>query len=245
MGIFDIAGKLKPRCVAGVEKCRWIEPHGNEEIDEWRIKYENAEDLAVAIGDIPDNFRAFVLLAGKFIFGDFIEALIVKNNWHCEELQITTLGLSEDNIDSLFNLLDWGHLERLELIVSDWFFNDQRRDLVPYLYQKLDVDNKLQVAVASVHTKMVLIKTTCGKKIIIHGSANFKSCASVENIVIENSPGLFDFMKEINDGIIARHKTLNKAIRNKELWRTVLGKDAPPEVKRVAKSVTKRKRLGV
>jgi hypothetical protein len=30
------------------------------------------------IGNIPENFRAFIIVDGTFIFGDFIEALIVK-----------------------------------------------------------------------------------------------------------------------------------------------------------------------
>lgn len=50
MGLFDVGGKFKPRNVAGVASARFIEPHGCEEIDEWRVKYSNAEKLAKDIG---------------------------------------------------------------------------------------------------------------------------------------------------------------------------------------------------
>ena len=64
-GLFDIGGKFKPRNVAGVENTRFIEPHDCEEIDEWRVKYSNAETLAKDIGACNDGFRAFCILDGQ------------------------------------------------------------------------------------------------------------------------------------------------------------------------------------
>ena len=92
--LFKISSSFKPRHVAGVNSTRFIEPHDCEEIDAFRVKYSNAERLVANLGDLPLGFRAFALLDGKFIFGDFIEALIVKNDWLCEELTISTLSMS-------------------------------------------------------------------------------------------------------------------------------------------------------
>lgn len=58
MGLFDVGGKFKPRNVAGVASARFIEPHGCEEIDEFRVKYSNAEKLAKDIGAYNEGFRA-------------------------------------------------------------------------------------------------------------------------------------------------------------------------------------------
>ena len=223
MGLFDVGGKFKPRNVAGVKSSRFIEPHDCEEIDEFRIKYDNAEKLASDIGAVPLNFRAFVLLDGKFIFGDFIEALIVKNNWDCEELTISTLSLSEDNVDSLANLVNGGFLKQLNLIVSHYYFANERSHLMPYIYDQLDVGDIFQLAVASVHTKIAMIRTACGKKITIHGSANLRTSSNIEQIVVEHTPGLFDFCADVHHGIIEKHKTINKPVRRTALWSAVLG----------------------
>jgi hypothetical protein len=229
MGLFDVGQSFKPRNVAGVKQTRFIEPHGCEEIAEYRVKYENAEKLAEEIGPLPVDFRAFVILDGKFIFGDFIEALVVKNNWECEELTISTLSMSQENIDSLANLVNGGFLKSLNLIVSHFYFTNERGGLMPYLYEHLDKNDVLQVAVASVHTKIAMIRTSCGKKITIHGSANLRTSSNIEQIVIEHSPSLFDFCAEVHHSIIAAHKTINKAVRRNALWAAVLGNDAPTE----------------
>lgn len=227
MGLFDVGGKFKPRNVAGVKECRFIEPHGCEDIDAYKIKYSNAEKLANDVGALPLNFRAFVILDGKFVFGDFIEALIVKNNWECEELTISTLSMSQENVDSLANLINGGFLKSLNIIISHYYFANERHTggLMPYLYDKLDVNDVLQVAVASVHTKIAMIRTTCGKKITIHGSANLRTSSNIEQIVIEHSPGLFDFCAEVHHSIIEKHKTIAKPVRRNALWSAVLGDD--------------------
>jgi len=222
MGLFDVGGKFKPRNVAGMKTTRFIEPHDCEEIDEYRVKYDNAAKLADEIGPINDGFRMFAILDGKFIFGDFIEALIVKHNWLCEELTISTLSMSQDNVDSLKNLIDGEYLKSLNIIVSHYYFANERADLMPYLYEKLDVNDVLQVAVASVHTKIAMIRTTCGKKITIHGSANMRTSSNIEQIVIEASPGLFDFCAEVHHSIIEKHKTINKPVQRTALWSAVL-----------------------
>ena len=222
MGLFDVGGKFKPRNVAGVKNTRFIEPHDCEEIDEWRVKYDNAVKLAHDIGPLPLNFRAFILLDGKFIFGDFLEALIVNNDWVCEELTVSTLSMSQDNIDSLKNLVKGGYLKSLNIIISHYYFATERAGLMPYMYDQLDIDDKLQVAVASVHTKIAMIRTVCGKKIIIHGSANLRTSSNIEQIVVEHTPSLFDFCAEVHHSIIDKHKTINKPVRRNALWQAVL-----------------------
>lgn len=228
--LFKIGGSFKPRHVAGVKASRFIEPHDCEEIAEFRVKYSNADKLAEDVGSIPDGFRAFAILDGKFIFGDFIEALVVRNNWRCEEITISTLSMSQDNVDSLANLVHGGFVASLNLIVSHYYFANERAGLMPYLYEKLDVNDVLQVAVASVHTKIAMIRTACGKKITIHGSANLRTSSNIEQIVIENNPGLFDFCAEVHHGIIEAHKTINKPVRRVALWAAVLGEDQPDAI---------------
>jgi len=222
MGIFSVGGNFKPMHVAGVKNSRFIEPHDCEEIADYRVKYENAKKLAVDVGACDIGFRAFAVLDGKFIFGDFIEALIVENNWLVDDMTISTLSMSQDNIDSLRNLIVGDYVQSMNIIVSHYYFANERSALMPYLYEKLDVDDKFQLAVASVHTKICMIKTACGKKITIHGSANLRSSSNIEQIVIEHSPELYDFTHAIHAKIVESHKTINKPVRRSALWQAVL-----------------------
>jgi len=211
--------------VAGINKSRYMEPKFEEEISEFYLKYDNAKKLALAIGHPPKDSRYFVLLSGNFIFGDFIEALIYENGWHVDEMTISTLSMSQDNVDSLAGLLETGNVEKLNLIVSDFFYSHERRNLVKYIYEKLDIDNKFQLAVASVHTKICLIQTTGGNKIVIHGSANLRTSSNIEQIMIENNDSLFDFNHDVHQAIIKRYATINKSLRRTELWQTILLKN--------------------
>lgn len=182
-----------------------------------RMKYDNARQLAKEI-DITENSRYFVMLAGSFIAGDFIEALIVEKNYDVEMLTISTLSMSGENVDSLVNIVDGGFVRKLDLIVSDYFFSHERRGIVQYIYDELDKNDVLQMAVAGIHTKICLIKTACGKHIVIHGSANLRSSGNVEQIAIEEDRNLYEFNRDFFAEIIERYQTINKSIRHKKLW---------------------------
>lgn len=182
-----------------------------------RMKYDNAQKLANEI-EITEGSRYFVMLAGSFIAGDFIEALIVGKNYDVETLTVSTLSMSGENVDSLVNIVHAGFVRKLDLIVSDYFFSHERRGIVQYIYDELDKNDVLQMAVAGIHTKICLIKTACGKHIVIHGSANLRSSGNIEQIAIEEDKELYEFNRDFFAGIIDRYKTINKSIRHKKLW---------------------------
>lgn len=165
--------------------------------------------------------NAFVLIDGSFIAGDFIEAFMVENNLHAKSLTISTLALSQNNVDSLKNLIVGEYVDELNLIVSDYFYSHEKWGLVPYIYETLDIDNKLQMAVAGTHCKLTLIETHCGMKFVFHGSANLRSSSNIEHISIEENEQLFDFLADAHKGIIETYKTINKAVRHDQLWQAI------------------------
>jgi hypothetical protein len=142
------------------------------------VCYDNADKLAREL-TVNKGERADVFISGNFIFGDFLEAYIVQRNAKCRKMTVTTLSLSQENVDSLHNLLVGGFVDELNLIVSVYFFGHERHSLIPYIYKKLDIDNKFQFAVAAIHTKTAQFETLGGRKIIIHGSANLRSSANI------------------------------------------------------------------
>jgi len=201
-------------------KSRYIKPPKCKEIPDRLLKYEFAIDLARDIKP-ETGMRVFVVLDGKFIAGDFIEALFVTHNLHAKRLVISTLSLSENNVDSLANLLNGEYIDALDLVVSDYFFSHERRNLIPYLYQELDKNNKFQLAAASTHCKLCLIELHDGKKIVIHGSANLRSSSNIEHICIEESAELYDFNLEIQSAILEKYQTIRKSVRYETLWQAV------------------------
>ncbi len=199
------------------EQKRYINP-GRKQIVSKPVKYRNAMQLAKQIGDIEAEDRYFIFLDGNFVYGDFIEAWIIHNQWNVLEMTISTLSMSENNVDSLKTLMVKDYLQELNLIVSDYFFTHERHNLIPYLYKELDEDNKLQLSVARVHTKICLIRTECGKRIILHGSANLRTSKNVEQLVIECDRELYDFNESWHKEIIEKYKTINKTVGAKDLW---------------------------
>jgi hypothetical protein len=191
---------------------RYVNP-GRKNITSKAISYTHAKEMAEMLGDIGPDDRLFVLMPGSFIFGDFLEAWIIRNRWKVTEMTISTLGVSQENIDSLHTLIDKGYVEKLNMVVSAYFYAHERRSLVEYMYFRLDMDNKFQLAVARVHTKICLIKTACGKKIIIHGSANLRSSENIENIVIERDESLFQCADDFHQDIIKQYSTIKKEIK--------------------------------
>ena len=115
--------------------------------------------------------RYDVFVSGSFIFGDFLEAFIMGNNAKCKKMTISTLSLNQNNVDSLYNLLAGNYIDELNLIVSVYFWGNEIRSLIPYMYRKLDFGNKFQLSVASIHTKTAQFETLGGRKVVIHGSA--------------------------------------------------------------------------
>ncbi len=198
-------------------ECRYIKPPKAPNIPERRMKYDLAIDLAKDIK--PDKgCRYFVLLSGKFIAGDFIEAFVTEHELQVKRMVISTLSMSENNIDSLANLIIGDWVDKLDLIISDYFFSHERQNLVPYIYKRLDVDNVFQLAVAGTHCKLCLIETHDGRFFTMHGSANLRSSANIEHIAIEESEELYLFNLEYQEKIIEIYKTINKSVRHEKLW---------------------------
>lgn len=200
-----------------MEETRYMLPHAVHYDPETFVLYDNAEKLARELR-ITDNMRADAFIAGSFIFGDFIEAFMTVNHAVTPKMTISTLSMSQENVDSLHNLMEAGFIKELNLIISVYFWAHERNGLLPYIYEELDMGDRFQLSVAGMHTKTCHFKTIGGKKICIHGSANLRSSGSIEELIIEENPGLYDFFEEQMGKIVEKYKTINKPIRNSNAW---------------------------
>jgi hypothetical protein len=112
------------------------------------VKFENAKKFSKELL-IFKNERYYCIIDGNFIFGDFIEAFITVRNMNVKELTISTSSLSEVNVYSLHNLLKMNYVESLNLIVSDQFFSYEKDNLIPFIYENLDFENRFQLSVCA------------------------------------------------------------------------------------------------
>jgi hypothetical protein len=201
----------------------YIKPRLRPELKANQLKYKNAQKLAKDIGTDKD-LRAFCIVDGTFIFGDFIEAWITENELFIEELTVSTLSMSVENIASLHNLLDWKVVKKLNLIVSAYFFSHERHNMIKLMYEEFDqFGDRFQLGVASSHCKTVCLKTHDGRKFVIHGSANLRSSSNLEQFCIEESEELYDFTQSYQERIITLYKTIDHEVRRTKLWQAVEG----------------------
>lgn len=186
------------------------------------VKYEYAEQLADNVPVLDEGDCLFSIVSGNFIFGDFLEALMVKKNYFAEEMLIATLSLGKKNVDSLRNLQEGGYLGNLSLVVSDFWFAHERRSAggVPYIIATLGGEN-FSFAAAGLHTKITLIKTDCGKHLVIHGSANLRSSRNLEQFVIENNRELYEFNHRWISRLVENFSATSKSERGESLWHQV------------------------
>lgn len=184
------------------------------------MKFELAEDLAASV--LPEKgMRHFCFLSGRFIAGDFLEAWVVGHNIHVREMTISTLSLSEANVDSLANLFNGGFVEKLSLVVSDYFFSHERSNLIPYLLKELDKDGRFQLGVCGTHCKLALMETMSGSKVVLHGSANLRRSGNLEHFCIEENPELYDFNYNIQSAILRKYWVVKKPLRHEALWQAI------------------------
>ena len=227
---FDLTGFVPAsQQIDGIESERHMLPRIYEGTASEPVLYEHALDLVDGLVLEP-GMRMFCLVSGNFIFGDVLEAMAERGIAEYRTMTIQTLSMSQENIDSLRNVIErCFELERLRIVLSDYFYAHERKatGLVPYLYERLDVDDILDVAFASVHTKIVTFETVGGLKCVMDGSANLRSSRNIEQFRIECDAGLHDNIEAFADRIFEAYSTINKdvksprSVRGGRLWAAV------------------------
>ena len=193
------------------------------------VMYTNAAEMVEDL-DLAPGFRMFAIVSGNFIFGDVIEALVLEKRMIYRALTIQTPSLSQENIDSLRRIKNVCPDMLLRIALSDYFYSHERKvregrntpALVPYLYRTLDDDDgTLDVAYASVHTKIVTFETTDGLKCVIDGSANLRLSRNIEQFRIECDADLHDWIEDYTDRIFDAYSTMGRSVRGNKLWQSV------------------------
>ncbi len=210
---------------------RYLMPRMYEAVAKKPVLYDKALDFADSFSFRP-GYRAMCFVSGNFILGDLIEALVERGKLDVRRMTIQTLSMSEENIDSLWNVCDMSPgLESLRIALSGYFWATEHRkgNLVEYLYEQLDQGDVLDVAFADIHTKIVSIETTRGNHMVMHGSANLRSSRSIEQLMVECDDELYACVEDFADRVFASYSTIDKSgsksaargMRAAKLWRWI------------------------
>jgi hypothetical protein len=202
-------------------QCRYMVPENITDIEERFVKYEYAKQLARNL-KIGRNQKVSVIVNGSFIFGDFIEAFILRNRIKVKKMTLSTLSYNENNIDSLKTLMQKEWVDNLNIIVSDYFFGHERTNLIRYAYEQLDNgNNTFQLAIERTHCKIYMFETYNDSYFVIHGSVNLRSSGNSEQFTIEENKALYDFYNAHLSEILERNKTVNKSLKFRKTWQAV------------------------
>ena len=163
------------------------------------VSDENAEALARHI-DWQRDYIA--LVSGAFVFGDFLELLLYVHDLQPTAVYITTLGMSENNADSIVNMTDYLGAEKVNLIASHYFEGVERHKLVPYLEREFS-GRPIDIAVLQSHCKICLIRSPKGDGVIC-GSANLSSSNNVEQFTIMHDPAAISYLQARLDNVMER-----------------------------------------
>jgi hypothetical protein len=173
----------------GEENDKYLKPVFNSR--PIRIAYENAQSIAKKIR-LRKGEQIHAIVKGSFIFGDLVESLLVDKKRQCQALHISTLGMSQDNVDSLAGLLKQDYVQNLTIMVSNYFYSHERQKLIPYILKNLDHGGKLDLLVTRNHTKIILMAVD-DMRLVFTGSANLRSSNNIEQFSIQESEELYQF----------------------------------------------------
>lgn len=203
------------------------------------VCYEHAQDFARAL-TIDNETETFAYVAGGFVFGDFLEALVEDRRLTVRRLGMQMLSLNDENIDSLRNVVEMCGTERLDLCLSGYWYSTElhKGGVVGYLFDQLDLEGlELHVAIAELHCKVVTIETWAGNRLTMQGSANLRSSNSIEQIYISPDPALWEFCQGVTDRIVGAYDVLMQERRRnhqrsrrfggKRLWQAIRDTDVP------------------
>lgn len=224
LGDFDLSGAEQDT------QTRILKPRMDPETARTFRGFGTAEQFARQI-DLTGKTRMFAWVSGAFIFGDIIEALWRERYVEPKDVYICTLSMSQENIDSLEGLLKYSGMERLYMLVSGYYYSHEKFNMVPYMYEHLDVGDKTQIAFGNYHGKIICIETQHGHTITIHGSANMRSSNNFEQVCVEvDQRDIFDFNAGIIREVCEKYGTINylrpHRERDGETWQAVLQAEA-------------------
>lgn len=145
-----------------------------------------------AIPLLPAEGEALHLLVlGFFDLSALLTAVLERVGSPCLTLRCSSLSLSEKVVRDLVDLIDRGLVRSLDVLVSDYFASNCRK-------QTQDTANELsargaRLAKARCHAKLATLSLEDGRRYVFESSANLRGCRCFEQATITRDQGLWNF----------------------------------------------------
>lgn len=103
---------------------RFIKPRIKANMERF-VSSDNATKLAQEI-QFQSGDRVDCYVTGNFVFGDFIEAFMLCHDVTATKMTVATLSMNADNIGMLISLLNNERVQKMDLLVSHYFYANER-----------------------------------------------------------------------------------------------------------------------
>jgi hypothetical protein len=142
------------------------------------------------------------LMTGRYDLMHVIVRLIDKMG-AVEALRLATLCYNGRNLAEMVRLLDSGAVRRLTLLCSS-FFRDHNKGLWAATLEELRPRGGRAAAGRS-HAKVVTFAFASGRRLTLEGSANLRSNANREQLLIADGAGLHDWHAAWIEDMVTAH----------------------------------------
>ena len=162
---------------------------------------------AQAINRIPNPTEAFhVVVSGKFSLWDVVPTILsFAQPATIENLHIATLGFSKTNIAELCELIDTRRVERASLLCSH-YFKGTSTTIYDFAAAAFATRPHTRFLSVRTHAKILAMKLTDGRRVVVESSANLRSCKNIEQLTIIGEPKVYDFHRGWIDSIFGVDK---------------------------------------
>ena len=171
-------------------------PDATSELVEYRDLHLSLIDSAKALGEVPKQGEAAVLLSESDLNAYTLLRWCMKQVAPLEDLFLTSYNVNQDIIRAFGGLLDDGHTQRLSLAISQ-SVESRLPDRVAELREMWSAHKeRMRVALAWNHSKVDLLEPkTDAAPVVITGSGNYSYNANTEQYVVFRDPHLHEWLR--------------------------------------------------
>ncbi len=164
-----------------------------------KMKQENLKQI---LPKLPEKGISYHIISnGKFDFFSFIPAITEMLNNNVDEYYGSTWTMNRSNVVTILDLFDQKIVKKINILTGLYF---KRRESAVYsLLLNGLIERKQKYKSLKNHSKISLLANKeTDDYITIEGSANYTANPRIEQYVINNDKGLYDFHKNWMDKIL-------------------------------------------
>lgn len=139
-------------------------------------------------------------------FNAYAFILNTLENYEIEELYIAVYRINQPTVKSIIKLLEDGKIKHATFVISNFFNQTKKPEKWALMLKQFCVENPkiTEHIYTHNHSKIVALKTKCGKYFVFEGSGNMSNNARIEQYIYEQNKSVFEFhkswIKELTNG---------------------------------------------